>query len=273
MTRYWIDKTLVRKSLAAKKAYWIDRMACQLADIILLDCQVSIRYFVEAFRLQERKFRRLWVGADDDILRPCPYPSDNLPFTVFFTGTFIPFHGIEYIINAAKILEERGEAIRFIIVGSGQSYQKITAMASDLAVSNVQFERPVRYEQLSHLMSQAHLCLGIFGTSAKAEHGIPNKVFFALATKRPVVTGDTPAIREIFTHGENIWLCPMGDAAALADSIVELKQRPDLRAKIAQKGYELFAREFSIDAIKQEIVSIVLDANRRSSELQEVVGE
>ena len=99
---------------------------------------------------------------------PVPDPSDNLPFTVLFTGTFIPLHGIEYIINAAKILEQRGEAIRFVIVGAGQSYQKITAMASELAVSNVQFERPVRYEQLSHLMLQAHLCLGIFGTSAKA---------------------------------------------------------------------------------------------------------
>ena len=222
---------------------------------------MSIRYFVEAFQSQEKKFRRLWVGADDNILQPCPYPSDNLPFTVFFTGTFIPLIGIEHIIKAAKILEERGEDIRLVIVGSGQSYQKITAMASDLAVSNVQFERPVRYEQLSNLMSQAHLCLGIFGTSAKAQHGIPNKVFFALATQRAVVTGDTSAMREIFTHGENIWLCPTGNAAALADSISELKRCPDLRAKIAEKGHKLFVKEFSIKANKQGVAAIILDAN------------
>lgn len=245
------------KSLTAKKTYWIDRMACQLADIILLDSQASIRYFVEAFRLQERKFRRLWVGADDDILRPCPYPSDNLPFTVFFTGTFIPLHGIEYIINAAKILEERGEAIRFVIVGSGQTFQKITDMASDLAVSNVQFERPVPYEQLPQLMSQAHLCLGVFGTSAKAGRGVPLKILIALASNRPVLTGDTPAIREVFSHGDNIWLCPVGNATALADSIVELKQCPDLRVKIARQGHELFLREFSIEAIMKDVVPIV----------------
>jgi glycosyltransferase involved in cell wall biosynthesis len=253
------------KSLAAKKTYWIDKMACQLADIILLDCQASISYFVEVFRLQEKKFRRLWVGADDDLLRPSPYPSENLPFTVFFTGTFIPLHGIEYIIHAARILEERGEAIRFVIVGTGQSYRKITAMASNLGVSNVQFEQPVRYEQLSNLISQAHLCLGIFGTSVKVQHGIPSKVFFALATQRAVVTGDTPAVRESFTHGENIWLCPTGDAAALADSITELKHRPDLRAKIAQKGYELFVRQFSINAIKTDIVAIVQELYGRQS--------
>jgi glycosyltransferase involved in cell wall biosynthesis len=246
-------------SLAATKAYWIDKIACHLADVILLDSQASIGYFVETFRLRERKFRRLWVGADDDILHPRPYISENLPFTVSFTGTFIPLHGIEYIINAAKILEQRGEATRFVIVGAGQTYQKIIAMASELAVSNVQFVRPVPYEQLSNLMSQAHLCLGIFGTSAKAQRVIPGKVLFALATQRAVVAGDTPAMREIFTHGENIWLCPTGDAAALADSIVALKHRPDLRAKIARQGHELFLRAFSIDAIKREIVAIVQD--------------
>ncbi len=232
-------------------------MACRFADIVLLDSQTLIEYFVKSFSLREEKFRRLWVGADDDIMQLCPPASENLPFTVFFTGSFIPLHGIDYIIQTAKILQEKGEAIRFVIVGSGRSFQKITDMASNLAVANVQFERPVRYEQLSHLMSRAHLCLGIFGTSAKAQRVIPNKVFFALATQRAVVTGDTPAMREIFTHGENIWLCPMGDAAALADSITELKQRPDLRAKIAQKGYELFVRKFTINAIKKDIVAIV----------------
>jgi glycosyltransferase involved in cell wall biosynthesis len=253
-----LDRQNVRsQSLAAKKIYWIDSMACRLADVTLLDTHVNIRYFAKAFGLHESKFRHLRVGADDDILRPCSYPSDNHPFTAFFTGTFIPLHGIEYIIKAAKILNDKGEAVRFIIVGSGQDFQKITTMAADLDVSNVQFERPVSLDQLPKLLSQAHLCLGIFGTSDKAQRGIPQKVLFALAMGLPVVTADTPAVRESFTHGENIWMCPIADAAALANSITELKHHPALRAKIARKGYDLFVREFSIDAIKKDIVLIV----------------
>jgi len=262
------------KSVAAKKSYWIDRVACQLADTVLLENHVNIGYFVETFRSHESKFRRLGVGADDEILRPYPEPSENLTFTVFFVGTYIPLHGIEHIIRAAKILEERREAIRFVIVGSGQTYQKITAMASDLAVTNVRFEAPVRYEQLSQMMANAHLCLGVFGTSAKAGRAVPLKVLIALATRRPVLTGDTPAIREVLSHGENIWLCPVGDATALADSIAELKHRPDLRGKIAQQGYELFVNEFSINAIEKEIVAIIqeLCATRVTSILPPVIA-
>ena len=138
-------------------------------------------------------------------------------------------------------------------------------MASELNVHNVHFKGRVPYENLPRLMSQAHLCLGIFGTCAKGQRVIPNKVFEALAMKRAVLTGDAPAIREAFTHGENIWLCSMGDAAALANAISELKRRFDLRENIARNGYELFVREFSIEATKKCVVSIIEEVQRNGA--------
>jgi glycosyltransferase involved in cell wall biosynthesis len=244
-------------SLMAKKAYWIDRIACQLADIVLSDSDATTVHFAATFRLREAKFRRVWVGADDDVLKPSFYDLENSPFTVFFTGSFIPLQGVEYIVRAAKVLEQKGEDVQFILTGAGQTLQTMIDLVSDLAVSNVRFKAPMPYEQLTNAMSQAHLCLGIFGTSPKAQHGIPNKVFFAFAAKQPVVTGDTRAMREVFTHGENIWLCPPGDAQALAESLVELKHRPELRAKIAANAYEVFVRKFSINAISADIVAIL----------------
>jgi glycosyltransferase involved in cell wall biosynthesis len=260
------DRQVVRpRSLTAKKRYWIDKVACWLADVVLLDTQSHIRYFVETFRLRENKFRRLWIGADDEIMRLSSSVQESCPFSVVFSGTFIPIHGIEYIIHAARILEQRRETIRFNIIGSGQTFQKITRMVSELNIHNVEFKGRVPYEDLIGLMSQAHLCLGNFGTSGKGKRVIPNKVFEALALKRAVITGDAPAIREAFTHGENIWLCPMGDAEALADAISELKRRSDVRENIAHNGYELFVREFSLEATKKRIVSIIVEVQRNGA--------
>jgi hypothetical protein len=37
---------------------------------VLLDTQAHIDFFCEEFSLAEDKFRRVWVGADEQIMRP-----------------------------------------------------------------------------------------------------------------------------------------------------------------------------------------------------------
>ncbi len=88
---------------------------------------------------------------------------------------------------------------------------------------------------------------------------IPNKVFDALAVGRPVVTADTPAVREVLTHGETAWLCPPGDPAALADALLALRADAGTRRRLADRGHELFARHFSIDALADDVATIVLE--------------
>jgi glycosyltransferase involved in cell wall biosynthesis len=92
---------------------------------------------------------------------------------------------------------------------------------------------------------------------------IPNKVFDALACGRPVITGDTPAVREAFTHGEDIWLCTAGDASALANAITTLRADADARARVATAGHELFKRRFSIDALAADVSRTLLDVLER----------
>jgi glycosyltransferase involved in cell wall biosynthesis len=260
----WDRQLFHPESFTAKRLYYFDKLACRLADIVLLDTDTHIRYFVDTFRLPRRKFRRVWAGADGDSMYPRPYVHDNAAFTVFFYGSFIPLHGAEYIIRAAKILARQSPDIHFTVIGSGQTLQ----MARELAVglSNVQFLGRVAYDQLPGLMSEAQLCLGIFGTTAKVQRVIPNKVFDALAVGRPVISADTPAIKEALTHGENVWLCPAGDGEALADAILTLKKDNGLRERIAENGHCYFKRHFSINAIAKElrfvIGSLLCDRNK-----------
>ena len=55
---------------------------------------------------------------------------------------------------------------------------------------------------------------------------------------RPVITGDSPAIRELFNDQQEIVFCKMGDAEDLAKKILELKENSQLRDTIAKNGYD-----------------------------------
>jgi glycosyltransferase involved in cell wall biosynthesis len=108
-------------------------------------------------------------------------------------------------------------------------------------------------------MAASDVCLGIFGTSPKAQRVIPNKVFDALAVGRPVLTADTPAVREVLTHGETAWLCPPGDPAALAEALLALRSEEGTRRRLAERGHELFVQRFSIDALARDLGAIVAE--------------
>jgi glycosyltransferase involved in cell wall biosynthesis len=230
---------------------WLDRAVCRLADLVLLDTQAHIEYFIREFNLPASKFIRVFVGS---VIRGLSLPESvqaqhRSNFEVFFVGTYIPLHGIETIIRAAKLLENEPD-IRIILVGQGQLYPAMHEVAKQLGVQNVKFiGRWVASGELIEYLSEADVCLGIFGKGEKAQRVIPCKVFDALAISKPLITADTTAVRELLTEGEDALFCPAGDARALATAILQLKRDPALKERIGRKGHETYSRTCSPEAI------------------------
>ena len=239
-----------------------DRLACLLAHRVILDTDTHLRYFEEHLHVPRKRLRRIWVGADDDVMRPGPNPDDS-KFRVFVYGSFIPLHGLEHVVRAAAVLERSGQDVQIGIAGSGQTEADVRRLASELGTRTVRFLGQRPYQELPALMASSHVCLGVFGTSGKAARVIPNKVFDALAVARPVITADTPAAREVLTHGENAWLCSPGDPDALAAAILALRSNDTTRQRIAEAGHRLFTRRFSIEALSLDVTATVLDTITR----------
>lgn len=233
-----IDRKKVSQgSLKAKLLWWGDRLACKLATHNILDTNQHIKYFVQEFGLSKSKFSRVFVGADEDVFKPMP--SRHKGFRVAFHGTYIPLQGIEFILQAAKLLER--EKITFELVGNGQTFPEMQTLANKLQLHNVTFTGFLPLEQLPGKIAAGDLNLGgHFGTTPKALRVIPNKAFQIIAMRHPLIAGDTPAAKELFVHGENAFFCPTGNADALAASIRELKKNRKLAKHIADNGYRTF---------------------------------
>jgi glycosyltransferase involved in cell wall biosynthesis len=245
------------RSLNAVRYRLEDRLACSLADLVLLDTAAHCAYFSDDLSVSQAKLRVVPVGADEDVMRPQPSLASRDPFRVFFYGSFIPLHGVEHIVEAAYLLERAGTPIEISLVGAGQTRHAVERRALELGVANVHFmgERP--YESLPPMMGESDVCLGIFGTTPKAARVVPNKIFDALACRRAVITRDGPAVREWFTDREDVWLCPPGDPEALAEAIAHLRSDGQARERVAQAGHELFRRRFSLDALAGQMTEVV----------------
>jgi len=244
-----------REGSKARFLAWVDRTACRLADRILLDTRAHAEFFSETFGLPPGKFWVLPIGADDKVFRPGgPDPGNGHPYTVLHFGRYIPLHGLETVVRAARLLEEKGAGCRFLMVGDGEERGRIEGLARRLDVRSLEFRDPEPPARLAETIRGADICLGIFGETGKASRVVPNKVYEAMAAGKPVITGDSPAAREFLRDGVDCLLCRRGDPGALAEAILRLRDDPALSDRLAAQGRRRFEAIAAPPVIGRELM-------------------
>jgi len=249
---------LAVESWKAKALKWIDRMAFARADLVLVDTRQQGDYFANLFGLQRDRFERSFVGHEFDCYEKGQVAKGRSnKYGVLFFGTYVPLHGIDLILDAAELL--RGEPdIEFTLIGNGQLYPEMREQAEVRNLTNIRFvDTWIEAEELAEQVHAADVCLGIFGRTEKAARVIPYKVFGAMALKKPVVTRDSPAIRELLADGESVLLCREGTGRELADAILKLRDRPEETARLARQGYAAYREHASPGAVGNSLLNIL----------------
>jgi glycosyltransferase involved in cell wall biosynthesis len=224
----------------------LEWLACRLPNLLILDTDEYVAWFESTHGLRAGRFRLVPTGADDRMFHPFP---DSEPATEFFHvlyyGTFIPNHGVEYMVEAARLLID-AEDVRFELIGDGPEKPKAQAKAQRYDLVNVEFTDWLERGELLRRIAGADLCLGVFGTTPQSLMTVHNKIYEGLAAARPVLTGDGPAVRRLLAHGEHVYLCPRANPEALADAIRLLRSDSELRRKLAENGHHLFTEQFDL---------------------------
>jgi glycosyltransferase involved in cell wall biosynthesis len=245
----WDRKNTSRYSPKALYFWLLDWLSCKLADKVLLDTNEHIKYFIKEFRIKKEKFERVFVGSFAEIFSFSRFKKTDNKFRIIFYGFLIPLQGLKYILESAKKLEKYKD-IQFDIVGT-----KIKKSYSNQNFSNINFIEDLNYEKLLEKINQSDVCLGIFGDTEKAQRVIPNKVYDCVSLKKPIITADTPAIRELFDISD-LMLIERANSDALSDTILNLKNNPDLMEKLAQNGYDKFIKNANIDILGKQLKQI-----------------
>ncbi len=232
-----------RMTAARTPAAWMlwaaEWLACRAAHRVLLDTRAHAEHISGIFALPAHKFGAVPVGAEPGSFQrlPAPAPHDGATRVLFY-GQLIPLHGLETILAAAT--SERGRKMDWHLIGTGQEQELLETTLAGADHDHIRWQDWVPYEDLTEAISQADICLGIFGASGKAASVVPNKVYQALMSGRSVITRDSAAMTEMFgTSARGLKLIPHSDPTALLDAIAELRAEgypvlPADRLKLAQ---------------------------------------
>jgi glycosyltransferase involved in cell wall biosynthesis len=210
-------------SAAARALFAIERLACRLANLVFVENAEHARCLREWFQLPEAKVRSLFTGSEPEVFPPRRKgtAAESGPATVVFFGMLIPLHGIQTFLDAAALT--RGEPIQWTILGRGQQQDLVKSVVDAGLCPNLAWVHWVPYPELYKWIHRADVCVGILGRSEKASRVIPNKVFQVVSCGVPLITRDSPAVRELLNpEMEGVMLIPAADPEALASAVREM---------------------------------------------------
>jgi glycosyltransferase involved in cell wall biosynthesis len=184
---------------------------------------------------------------------------------ILTVARFCEKKGLEYLIQACRILVDRGVAFRCQMVGYGPLENKLREMIASLDLQDkVSLLGKMTQDQLADLYAQSNLfALPCVVLENGDRDGIPNVLFEAMVSGVPVVSTDTEGVGELIEHRKNGLIVDQRDASALANAMQLLISTPGLRDELARSGRQTvltnFTRQVSAKHV-YEILASVLDS-------------
>lgn len=204
-------------------------------------------------------------GCDLDLFGPQVRPrrlpgAHSWESIAVYAGAHGLANGLDLVLEAARVLAERGEArVRIVLVGDGAEKPRLAARAAALRLPNLTFLPPMPKPDLAALLAGSQIGLHCLAPiAAFAEWTAPNKPMDYLAAGLPVVAAQGGALARLLEGPPAAGIAtPPGDPAALADALASLAADPARREAMGRAARRLAVSRFDRRAQAARFVATV----------------
>jgi len=175
-------------------------------------------------------------------------------FMAIYFGAIGLANGLDYVIEAARILTERRKNnIVLVLHGNGGKRPELENMAHKYELNNVVFSDPVPGKtDVAALVAGSQACMTIF-RACKEQNWSPNKMFDALAAGKPVLINVPGWLGETIESNKCGRCLDPYSPETLADVLEELAADPQLCKEMGKNARALAEREFARDKLADRL--------------------
>jgi len=272
--------------MAARTAFWIQKFfgisfsfTTHANDIFApRDFEIGLNKLIDAARvvgtetdyakefLQERfpkradRIHRIYNGLNPAEFRRADFSSASP--TIIAVGRLIDKKGFADLIQACRLLVERGKSFRCQIFGEGPLEERLRRQIEELKLQNcVELPGPKpQHEIKKYLAAGTVFVLPSVIDPEGGRDNLPTVIMEAMATGLPVVSTTIGGIPEMVIDDETGLLVSAGDANGLADALDRVIIDLALAKKLGQAGHERAETLFSIQRNVRSLLAL-FDAN------------
>jgi len=232
-------------SFLGKLTYWIEKRSLEKANYVIVDTNKLIESLSNMYNVSPDKFVRVPLTINEENVVKKEVERYKEEFTVLYVGSYIPLHGTEVIIEAARILQEQDEELFFLMIGQGPDHAKCKALVEKYHLKNIEFKGFMTLEELNYYYNAADINLGLFSTGERANSVVLNKTNDSFRVGKPHLTLETDAMKEAFSNNEDIFYTKDNSPETLANRIVEIKNDKPLLEKVGENALKSYDDKLS----------------------------
>jgi glycosyltransferase involved in cell wall biosynthesis len=233
------------------------------ADCLVFICEAQRRHWLRR-GVFSRRNELIYNGVDTEAFRESLSPEErrtlrsalgfsDADFVIGISALLRPEKNHVQLVDAVATLRKMGRPARALMIGDGAMRPTIEARAraldleGDIVITGLQ--RDIRpYVAACDAVALCSEAVETFSLAALE----------AMALGRPVVHSDIGGAAEMILPGENGFLFPVGDTAALVDRLTRLLDRSD-RERMGRKAREMVEALFSERAMVDRYERMLLD--------------
>ncbi|MEO6052569.1 MAG: glycosyltransferase family 4 protein [Chthoniobacterales bacterium] len=164
--------------------------------------------------------------------------------------------GQEFLIQAAKILKDRGIAAKYLIVGTPSPGSEDHLSRLQSLIHELGLQSDVIFTGELDDTKPAYAAMDISVLPSAQPEPFAGVNMEAMAMSLPVVATRIGGSPDQVLDGETGFLCNPGDPRDMADKLEILCRDPDLRLKMGNAGMSRVFNEFSLEAMVRRIEAI-----------------
>lgn len=192
------------------------------------------------------------------------------PNRILAVGRLVPKKGFGDLLDACRILKDRGIMFKCLIAGDGLEAESLRRRQQELDLADdVEFLGSRNQTEVVKLMQKATLlCVPCTVDGDGNRDALPTVILEAMACGLPVVSTNISGIPEIVDTEKDGVLVEPDDPVALSDQLIRLLSSSRIRRKFASNGLKKVATKFNL----QKNVDSLLKLYRENEPAEDNAG-
>jgi len=178
-------------------------------------------------------------------------------FTLLYIGDTSSRRGTLTALKAVDRLRKQIPDLQFLLVGKSSQDHLLHKFVSERNLEKwVRFEGWQNPMKLSAYINASDICLSPLLRNIHHDTTYANKLFQYMACGKPVAASDCTAQAAVIKKEECGLIHKAGDTESLADTIMELYQKPEKRERLGSNGAEAVRKRWNWDVTGKKLLTV-----------------